>query len=164
MIKGILLVLLVVGAILFAVFITNNNVQSKIDRPSDGYGLHIDAKRHITDLPNWVVHHYCKSLKDGVIQCLLFESDDPDAHLIGVETVIDAKAYAALSPDEQQKWHYHKVEIPLVDAKLPDLKPEEAAKVVQALQETYGKVVIFWEPGQSAPIGDPVIVNVHSFK
>jgi hypothetical protein len=119
--------------------------------PSSGYTLHIDATKHINDLPDQVVHHYCKSLSDGIIQCLLYDTDDPNAHIIGIETVVSAQLYATFSDAEKANWHYQKIELTMVNPKFPGLSKAEADKVVAALQETYGKVVIFWKPGDPAP-------------
>ncbi|MBI1741554.1 DUF1264 domain-containing protein [Candidatus Acetothermia bacterium] len=128
--------------------------------PAQGFTLHIDAKKHINEAPELVVHHYCKTLDPQVTQCLLFDSDAPNAHLIGEETIISSQIYAQLPDVEKMSWHYHKVEIPLVDAKLPGLSEEEAKKVVAAIEDTYGKVVIFWSPmTPAAPIGMPSITK-----
>jgi hypothetical protein len=55
-------------------------------------------------------------------------------------------------------WHYHKTEIAKVSATLPDLSPEEAAKVVKSIEETYGKIYLVWDPGlQSLPTGNPSV-------
>jgi hypothetical protein len=131
--------------------------QSAPNIPSFGYTLHIDATKHINDLPDWVVHHYCKSLPDGIIQCLLYDTDDPNAHLIGVETVVSSQLWATFSDAEKANWHYHKIELTMVDPKFPGLSQAEIDKVVAALQETYGKVVIFWKPGDPAPVVAPSI-------
>jgi hypothetical protein len=73
-------------------------------------------------------------------ECLIFDSDAPDARLVEVETIVAPAVYKSFSPDEQAFWHYHKVEIPKVNAKLPDMTPEEAAKTIAAISDTYGKV------------------------
>ena len=135
---------------------------SSLPTPAEGFTLHIDAKKHINDMPDQVVHHYCKTLNQQLMQCLLFDSDASNAHLIGAETIISPEIYAKLPEEEKANWHYHKDEIPLVDAKLPGLSDEEAKKVVAALEDTYGKVVIFWEPGTPAPIGAPSITHPQS--
>lgn len=121
--------------------------------PATGFTLHIDAKKHINDVPDWVVHHYCKPINKDVSQCTLFESDEPNAKLIGVETIISPQLYAALPEAEKPNWHYHETEIPQVDAVLPGLSEKEAREVVAALEDTYGKVIIFWKPNEPAPIG-----------
>lgn len=132
--------------------------------PSQGFALHIDAKKHINEMPDFVVHHSCKTLDENYIQCLLFDSDQPNAHVIGVETIISPEVYAQLPEEERAGWHYHKDEIPLVDAKLPGLSDKEIAKVVAAVENTYGRVVIFWNPGDVAPLGVPSVVNPQSHR
>lgn len=121
--------------------------------PAFGYTLHIDAIKHINDDPNQVVHHYVKAISDEVSQALLYDSDAPNARLIGIETIISPRMYAALPEDEKPNWHYHKTEIPMVDAKLPDLSAKEVAAVVAKLEDTWGKVEIIWEPRDPAPMG-----------
>jgi mannose-6-phosphate isomerase-like protein (cupin superfamily) len=130
--------------------------------PTQGFALHIDAKKHINDMPDFVVHHYCKALDKNYIQCLLLDSDRPNARVIGVETIISPEVYAQLPEEERASWHYHKDEIPLVDAQLPGLSEAEAQKVVAAVENTYGRVVIFWVPGSVAPMGTPSVVNPQS--
>jgi len=130
--------------------------------PAMGFTLHIDAKKHINELPEFVVHHYCKNIDPQVIQCLLFDSDAPNAHVIGVETIISPAIYNQLPQEERASWHYHKDEIPLVDAKLPGLSEAQIQQVVAALENTYGRVVIFWVPGTPAPMGIPSVVNPQS--
>lgn len=84
--------------------------------------------------------------------CLLFPTgmgyqDKP----YGMEYVITA---------EQQYWHYHKTELPKVNATLPDLTSEEAAKLKPILDETYGKVVYFWQYGDKYSTGVPQVAII----
>ncbi len=127
-------------------------------KPSDGWTLHIDAKRHIPNMPDVTVHHYCKQVSGGLTECQLYDSDKADARLIGVEMVVDAATYKKFSRKEKALWHYHKTEIPKVDAVLPDLSPEDAANMLKGMENTYGKVYILWNPTKSeAPVGKPAI-------
>lgn len=124
---------------------------------STGWDLHIDAEKHFPGKPEMVAHHRCKPVS-GMTECQLYDSDAPDARLVGVEVVVDTKTYQSFTPNEQKLWHYHKIEIPKVNAKLPDLSPEEAAKVAKSLEETYGKVYLLWDPSLSnIPAGQPSI-------
>lgn len=126
-------------------------------KPSEGWTLHIEALLHFPGKPSMVAHHYCKPVS-GMIECQLYDSDAPDARLVGVETVVDAATYAKFPESEKRMWHYHKTEIPLVSARLPDLSPEEAAKVVKSLEDTYGKIYLLWDPGtRTLPTGNPSI-------
>ncbi len=131
-------------------------------KPSDGWTLHIDAKQHMPKMPDMVIHHYCKPVSGGLIECQLYDSDKSDARLIGVEMVVDAATYNKFNKKEKALWHYHKTEIPKVDAVLPDLSAEEAAKTLKSLENTYGKVYILWNPAKNeSPVGKPVISVLH---
>jgi DNA-binding beta-propeller fold protein YncE len=138
---------------------SSHTSQPTTQTPAQGFTLHIDAKKHINDFPNFVVHHYCKTIDKNIIQCLLFDSDEPNAHTIGTETIISPEVYAKLPEEEQLYWHHHKEEIPLVDAQLPGLSEEEIKKVVSAIEDTYGKVIIFWNPGDIAPLDEPSVTE-----
>jgi len=134
-----------------------------VARPSTGFELHIDAKAHFPGDPTAIAHHFCKPVAGGMIECLLFASDDHDAPLVGIEVVVDAATYEGFDEAEQKLWHYHKEEIPLVDARLPELSPEEAADVAAMLEETYGKLYILWDPTVSEQsTGQPFVPDVHA--
>lgn len=130
---------------------------SQAAKPSDGWTLHIDAKKHIPKMPDMIAHHYCKQVSGGLTECQLYDSDKPDARLIGVEVVVDKATWEKFSKKEKALWHYHKTELMKVDAVLPDLSAEEGAKVMKSMEETYGKVFILWNPTKSAPEGKPVV-------
>lgn len=125
--------------------------------PSNGWGLHIDGKLHVAGNSNMVVHHYCKTgIAGGLIECQLYDSDKPNARLMGVEVIVPAASYQKLSASEKALWHYHKEEIPKASITLPDLPPAEAAKVAKSLEETYGKIYLLWDPtANSLPLGQP---------
>ena len=105
-----------------------------------------------------IAHHACKAVAGGMTQCLLFESDEPDARLVGVEVIVGPEVYGAFSAEEKAMWHYHKTEIPKVQATLPDLSAEEAAKVVKSIEETYGKIYLLWDPSaNNVATGSPSV-------
>ena len=132
-------------------------------RPSTGWDLHIDARAHLPGDPAAVAHHNCKAVAGGMFQCLLFPSDSSDAPLVGVEAVVDAATWQGFDAAEQGLWHYHREEIPLVEAVLPELTAEEAAEVAATLEETYGKVYLLWDPTASdLPTGQPFVHDVHA--
>jgi len=126
-------------------------------KPSEGWTLHIDALLHFPGKPGMVAHHYCKPVQ-GLIECQLYDSDAPNARLVGIETIVDAATYAKFPEAEKRMWHYHKTEIPKVSATLPDLSAEEAAKVVKSIEETYGKIYLAWDPSlETLPSGTPSV-------
>jgi hypothetical protein len=138
--------------------------------------LHIEAIRHIDpnatttssaanqtqdDIFNLIVHHHCKVYDDMTAACLLFPTgmNDQDKPY-GIEYVIPANLYNTLPEEEKKYWHYHLTELPKVKATTPDMTAEEAAKVKPILDETYGKVVYFWQLGDSLPIGQPTAIII----
>jgi hypothetical protein len=134
-------------------------------RPTEGWTLHITAKMHFPGKPEMLAHHFCKQVAGGLIECQLYDSAAPDAHLVGVETIVNAATYAKFSPAEKAQWHYHRVEIPLVSAAVLDMSPDEAAKVVNSIVDTYGKIYLLWDPSvQSQPTGRPSITVLRAAK
>ncbi|MBI3961280.1 MAG: DUF1264 domain-containing protein [Deinococcus sp.] len=127
-------------------------------RPHDGWTLHIDAKKHFPGNAEMIAHHYCKGVAGGLTECQLYTSDDPDARLVGVEVIVGPQLYNSFNAAEKALWHYHRTEIPKVEATLPDLSADEAARVVSSIEETYGKVYLLWDPGRnSQPVGNPSV-------
>lgn len=132
--------------------------------------LHIEADNHIdpnstqayneTNL-NVIVHHHCKVYDDLTASCLLFPTGMSDQDKpYGIELVIPADLYDTLPDEEKKYWHYHLTELPKVHATTPDLTSDEAAKVSPVLNETYGKVVYFWQLGDELPIGQPKAIII----
>ncbi|HEY3249457.1 MAG TPA: DUF1264 domain-containing protein [bacterium] len=112
---------------------------------------------HFPGQPKMIAHHWCKAVA-GLIECQLYDSDRADARLVGVETVVPTAVWKTFSATERARWHYHRMEIPMVHATLPDLSSAEAAKVVASLQETYGKIYLLWDPSrQKLPVGLPTV-------
>ena len=127
-------------------------------KPTEGWTLHIDAQRHFPSKPDLIAHHYCKEVSGGLTECQIYDSDRPDAKLVGVEVIVSPQTYQTFSAAEKRRWHYHKTEIPKVSATLPDLSPEEAAKVVKKIEGTYGKVYLLRDPGKGQPaVGQPTL-------
>jgi uncharacterized protein DUF1264 len=128
--------------------------------PVSGYTLHIDASQHFAGHPDEIIHHWCKTFSPSFIECLLYDSDGPNGHAVGVETVVPTSVWKTYSSEERARWHYHRVEIPkLKVVTLPGLTKEQSQKVVASLRETYGKVWILWDPMATGnkPTGEPTI-------
>lgn len=132
--------------------------------------LHIEAINHInpnmtsdhnSDVVKRIVHHHCKVYDDMTAACLLFPTGMGDQDKpYGIEYVITAQQYQELPEEEKNYWHYLKTVLPKVNATLPDLTPEEAVKLMPILNETYGKVVYFWQYGDKYPIGKPQVLII----
>lgn len=137
-----------------------HDVRAASINPSQGYTIHVDAEKHFGDAhPGEVAHHWCKAVAGGMTECQIYESDTADAHLVAVETIVPTKTWQAMPASEKAYWHYHRTEIPRVNAKTPDMTPDEAKKLVEALNETYGKVYVLWDPMSTndMPLGTPTV-------
>lgn len=128
--------------------------------PAQGWNLHIDAQKHFGDAhPSEIAHHWCKPVSNNVTECQIYSSDNADAQLVAVETIVGPTMYNAFPKSEQAMWHYHKDEIPKVNATLPGKSPAEAKKIVDSISDTYGKIWLLYDPmaTNDMPTGQPTI-------
>lgn len=151
----------VFSVLLFCPVFAHEKVPARATKATDGWTLHVDAKGHIPKMPDIIAHHYCKPVSGGLTECQLYDSDKPDARLIGIEVIVDKETWKKFSDKEKALWHYHKIEIPKVDAVIPDVSPEESAKILKSMEETYGKVYILWDPTRKEPLGKPQVSILH---
>src|SRR5206468_9869489 len=99
--------------------------------PADGHTIHVTAPHLIDGKVRGPFHHYCKVVApDPFIQCLLFESNDPNAKLVGIEYIV-AKPLTRnreVVPASIWKkvWHDHAEEIATGNVKVLDLPPDKA--------------------------------------
>lgn len=56
-------------------------------------------------------HHFCSHLSEEVRQCLIYDSAEAEARLIGVEYIISRKLFEQLPQDERRYWHSHAYEV-----------------------------------------------------
>lgn len=129
--------------------------------PSQGWTIHIDAEKHFGDThATEIAHHWCKPVSGGMTECQIYDSDASDARLVGVETIVSPAIYKSFSAQEQALWHYHKDEIPKVNAKLPDMTPAQAKQLVSQISDTYGKIWMLYDPlsTNNLPTGQPAVV------
>jgi hypothetical protein len=123
--------------------------------PAVGYDIHVQAPHMMADgTPGGPFHHYCKGISDKILQCLLFESTDPKAPLVGVEYFV-AKDLTRKLPAIQwhRHFHDHKVEIATGRVQVLDMPADQAAKVAEAAAGTDGVIYHLWQHGQEFPDG-----------
>ncbi|HKI35803.1 MAG TPA: DUF1264 domain-containing protein [Gemmataceae bacterium] len=106
-----------------------------------------------------VTQHYCAQVGDGVHQCLLFDSCDKGAKLIGVEYIISDDLYRALKDEEKKYWHPHTYEVLAGGLIAPGMKPEDEMKVMKVILNTWGKTWHTWpDPKTPVPLGEPLLI------
>ncbi|GAA5982608.1 hypothetical protein JCM11641_002599 [Rhodosporidiobolus odoratus] len=132
-------------------------------------GLHVyadDTKSAVS------AHHFCSCQRhDGergkVRQCVIYDSDKPDARLIGIEYVADEEVFRSLPEEEKKYWHSHKHEVEsgqlnVISKSFVPGAAEDLAEqgVMKELHTTYGKTVHTWaiDKHPTVPLGPPSIM------
>lgn len=131
--------------------------QKTADRPVDGWRHAGDVTLHFPAHPNKLAHHWCKRVDAELTECQLYDSDLPNARLIGVEPIVPAQIFASFSSVEKTYWHWHKKSKARIF--LPGATPERVKFVNTHRGNSYGKTILIWDPDQSRrPIGLPRVV------
>src|SRR4051794_36001688 len=89
--------------------------------------------------------HFCTHLRHDLHQCVIFDSNRPDARLIGIEYIISEERFRNLPDDEKRLWHSHHYEVKsgtLVALGIPELAERAYFK---DLVTTYGKTFHTWQ-------------------
>jgi hypothetical protein len=113
------------------------------------------------DMPRALpVHHYCSHLNPDVFQCVIYDSDQPNARLIGIEYIISEKLFIQLPADEKQLWHSHRYEVMSGLLTAPGLPAGPEKELMQELVNTYGKTWHLWQVdrGDAVPLGLPKLM------
>src|SRR5262245_66498633 len=103
--------------------------EEKKASPAEGYTIHVQAPHVMEDgTIGGPFHHYCKGISEKILQCLLFDSTDPNAKLVAVEYFV-AKD---LSRKEIRiilgHLHYHDQHVALETRRAQALGPGAKAK------------------------------------
>ena len=130
--------------------------KSNTTKPVDGYNTpqgHLSAIRHVFDDPALRVPHYCKPNDKIVLVCQLYDSDSKNATIIGIEYIITSGQYNSSPDREKPNWHLHKIEFVPTRANpmFPELPKTKAMALMGKLMDTYGKVIIAWNPKDKLP-------------
>jgi hypothetical protein len=103
--------------------------------------------------------HFCTHLRHDLHQCVIYDSNRPDARLIGIEYIISAERFRALPDDEKRLWHSHHYEVKsglLVAPGIPELAERT---YFQDLVTTYGKTFHTWQIDRADfPFGIPQLM------
>jgi len=104
------------------------------------------------------VHHYCGALNEDLIQCVLFDSNDKEAHMVGIEYVVSAKLFESLPEEEKAMWHSHRYEVKSGQLVGPGMDDAAEHELMEQLISTYGKTWHTWQDDPDLPLGAPVLM------
>jgi len=133
-----------------------NAIHMYADEASQGVARYVES------------NHFCSHVNKDLRQCLIYDSPEKNARLIGVEYMIPPRVYDTLPAEEQRLWHSHNFEVKsgmLVLPKPPTIPEAVWEKAeLEAMQEViglYGKTWHFWQVdrGDELPLGRPVLMG-----
>lgn len=106
------------------------------------------------------VEHYCAALSEDVFQCVLYDSAEKNARLIGIEYIISEALFKQLPEEEKKLWHSHRYEVMSGELVAPDLSEGAEQELMQKLVTTYGKTWHTWQVdrGDKLPLGLPKLM------
>jgi hypothetical protein len=111
----------------------------------------------------FITQHYCGAHMKGkdadVFQCVLFDSTEQNARLIGVEYIITHETYLKLPDKEKKYWHPHTYEVLGGGLIAPGMKPEEELTFMEFVLTTWGKAWHTWPKlDEALPMGEPLLI------
>ncbi|HLS26284.1 MAG TPA: OBAP family protein [Beutenbergiaceae bacterium] len=89
--------------------------------------------------------HFCIHLRHDLHQCVIFDSNAPDARLIGIEYIISEERFRSLPDKEKQLWHSHHYEVKSGILTAPGVPETAEHAYFSDLVSTYGKTFHTWQ-------------------
>ena len=126
--------------------------------PADGHVIHVTAPHLIDGKVRGPFHHYCKIVSpEPFIECLLYETEDSNAKLVGVEYIVattETRNEKVLPKKAWKKaWHDHSVEGVIGNIKILDMSPDKAKEFADLVAKTDGIIFSLWPESAKLPTG-----------
>ncbi|KAL7219751.1 hypothetical protein ACSBR2_012753 [Camellia fascicularis] len=105
-------------------------------------------------------HHYCGHQNEEMRQCLIYDSPEANARLIGIEYIISEELFLTPPDEEKPLWHTHEYEVKSGVLFMPGVPGPIQRKDLEKVCKTYGKTFHFWQidKGHSLPLGLPQVM------
>ncbi|HVC94611.1 MAG TPA: DUF1264 domain-containing protein [Pirellulales bacterium] len=119
-------------------------------------GIHIAKKNPKFQL---VAQHFCAPRSDEMHQCLLYDSCEKNARLLGVEYIVSDRLFRELPDTEKKYWHPHTYEVLAGGLIAPSMKPDDEMAFMKHILTTWGKTWHTWpDPTTDVPMGEPLLM------
>ncbi|KAL6885258.1 DUF1264 domain-containing protein [Trichoderma longibrachiatum] len=138
-------------------------------KPLKNVCAHLNAFHAYANDPKRAVeaNHYCGHLSDDVRQCIIYDSPEPNARIIGIEYMITPEKYETLPASERRLWHSHVYEVKsgmlVMPNRLVPQGPWELAekREMEKVVRLYGKTYHLWQTdrGDELPLGEPQLMT-----
>lgn len=105
-------------------------------------------------------HHFCTHLTEDFHQCTIFDSNEANARLIGIEYIVSERLFLQLPEDEKRLWHSHHYETTSGELVMPGIPEAVETVAMRQLAGTYGKTWHTWQVdrGDTLPLGIPQLM------
>lgn len=105
-------------------------------------------------------YHYCTHLTEDFHQCVIYDSDAPNAKLIGIEYIVSERVFRTLPDDEKRLWHSHRYEVRSGQLAAPGIPDAAEHALMTQLVNTYGKTWHTWQIDRdpALPLGIPQLM------
>lgn len=105
-------------------------------------------------------NHFCTHLSDDFHQCVIYDSNLPNAKLIGIEYIVSERVFKSLPSEEKKLWHSHHFEVKSGELIAPGVPELAEHDFMNSLVTTYGKTWHTWQIDRdhSFPMGIPQLM------
>lgn len=106
-----------------------------------------------------VTQHYCGMVGGTMHQCLLYDSVEKGAKLLGVEYIVPDEMFQKLPEEEKKYWHPHTYEVLGGGLIAPSMNKADEMAFMKVLLNTWGKTWHTWpDPTTPVPMGEPLLM------
>jgi len=105
-------------------------------------------------------HHYCGHLNEDLIQCVIFDGNQENAKLMGVEYIVSRALFEKLPTEEKHLWHSHVHEVRSGQLIAPGIPEVAEHELMEKIAGTYGKTWHTWHTDRALelPVGTPMLM------
>lgn len=105
-------------------------------------------------------HHYVTQINEDVHQAIIFDGNEEDAKIMGVEYIVSERLFKKLPPEEKKLWHSHHYEVLSGTLIAPGIPEDIEYELMENLVSTYGKTIHTWHTDRDMelPYGAPYIM------
>jgi hypothetical protein len=89
-------------------------------------------------------HHYCGHLSEDLIQCVIFDGNEEDARIMGIEYIVSRVLFEKLPTEERHLWHSHVHEVRSGTLIAPGIPDPAERELMEKLAGMYGKTWHTW--------------------
>jgi hypothetical protein len=90
-------------------------------------------------------NHFCTHLTEDFHQCVIYDSNQHNAKLIGIEYIVSERVFRSLPDDEKRLWHSHNYEVKSGELVAPRVPNVAEHAFMKDLVTTYGKTWHTWQ-------------------